>query len=262
MTVRSALYVGSVMHRRLHPRVHHFRYRAFWFLLDLDEVDALHATTRLFSHNRPNLFSLYDTDHGDGSATPLRSQVERQLREAGVDLAVGRIDLLCMPRTLGYAFNPISIYFCHQADGALVALVYEVHNTFGERHSYVIEARSESGILHQQCRKALYVSPFMDMNLRYEFRVAAPDQRIAVGISATTANGLVMRAVLGGTRQPFSDRALIGVFLRIPAITIKVIAAIHFEAMRLWLKGLRLRSRPAPPARMTTVVAESDIVLD
>ena len=262
MTVRSALYVGSVMHRRLHPRVHHFRYRAFWFLLDLDEVDALPATTRLFSHNRLNLFSLYDTDHGDGSATPLRSQVERQLREAGVDLAGGRIDLLCMPRTLGYAFNPISIYFCHQADGALVALIYEVHNTFGERHSYVIGVRSHGGTLHHQCRKALYVSPFMDMNLRYEFRVAAPDQRIAVGISARTPNEPVMSAVLGGTRQPFSDRALIGVFMRMPAITIKVIAAIHFEAMRLWLKGLRLRSRPAPPARMTTVVAESDIVLD
>jgi uncharacterized protein len=259
---RSALYVGSVMHRRLHPQAHHFRYRAFWFLLDLDELDGLSATTRLFSYNRPNLFSLYDTDHGDGSATPLRLQVERQLREAGVDPALGRIDLLCMPRTLGYAFNPISIYFCHRADGALVALVYEVHNTFGERHSYVIGVRSRGRTLHQQCRKALYVSPFMDMNLRYEFRVAVPDQRIAVGISASTPNEPILSAVLRGTRQPLNDRALIGVFMRIPAITVKVIAAIHLEAMRLWLKGLRPRRRPAPPSRMTTVVAESDIVLD
>jgi uncharacterized protein len=185
------------------------------------------------------------------------------LCEAGADLTGGRIDLLCMPRTLGYAFNPLSIYFCHHADGALVALVYEVHNTFGERHSYVIRVSSGGGLLHQQCRKALYVSPFMDMNLHYEFRVAAPAHRIAVGIRAgSTANEPIMSAALAGMRRPFTDRALIGAFLRIPAITIKVIGAIHFEALRLWLKGLRPRSRPAPPARMTTIVADSDIVLD
>ena len=106
---------------------------------------ALSARLRLFSHNRFNLFAFHDADHGDGSATPLRAQVERQLREAGIDLAGGAIRLLCMPRMLGYGFNPLSIYFCHRADGALAAIIYEVHNTFGERHSYVCRSRREVG---------------------------------------------------------------------------------------------------------------------
>ena len=134
----SSLYVGSVMHRRTRPRVHHFRYAAFWLLLDLDELPRLSAKLRLLSHNGSNLFSIFDEDHGDGSSTPLRLQVERQLREAGVDTTGIRISLLCLPRTFGYCFNPLSIYFCHRADGALAALIYQVHNTFGERHSYVL----------------------------------------------------------------------------------------------------------------------------
>ena len=135
MTLRSSLYVGSVMHRRLRPRMHSFRYRAFWFLLDLDELDELSRKLRWFSYNRSNIFSFYDADHGDGTATPIRARIESQLAEAQIDLAGGRICLLCMPRTLGYCFNPISIYFCYRADASLTAVVYQVHNTFGERHS-------------------------------------------------------------------------------------------------------------------------------
>ncbi|MGC2011685.1 MAG: DUF1365 family protein, partial [Pseudolabrys sp.] len=147
MNSRSALYVGSVMHRRVRPRVHKFRYRAFWFLVDLDELPEIAGRLRLFSHNRFNLFSFQDKDHGDGTATPLRAQVERQLGEAGIHLAGGPIRLLCMPRTLAYCFNPLSIYFCYRADGTLAALVYQVHNTFGERHSYAMLVGNESGAL-------------------------------------------------------------------------------------------------------------------
>jgi hypothetical protein len=111
MTLRSSLYVGSVMHRRIQPRMHRFRYQAFWLLLDLDELDEPSSKLRWFSHNRSNIFSFYDADHGDGTQTPLRVQVEQQLSEAGVDLYGGQIRLLCMPRTLGYCFNPISIFF-------------------------------------------------------------------------------------------------------------------------------------------------------
>ena len=208
MTLRSSLYVGSVMHRRLQPRMHSFRYRAFWFLLDLDELAELSRRLRWFSHNRPNVFSLYDTDHGDGTATPLRAQVERQLGEAGVDLAGGRIRLLCMPRTLGYCFNPLSIFFCYRADGTLAALVYQVHNTFGERHSYVIRVEDQSGALHQHCRKLFYVSPFLDMDLRYDFRITGPDERIAVGIRASSSAKPVLHAVLTGARRDLTDRNL------------------------------------------------------
>jgi uncharacterized protein len=248
MSARSSLYVGSVMHRRLHPHAHHFRYRAFWLLINLDELSALSGKLYLFSHNRRNLFSLYDTDHGDGTATPLRSQVERHLGAAQVDIAGGPICLLCMPRTLGYDFNPLSVYFCYHANGALAALIYQVHNTFHERHSYVIPVGPESHVLHQCCRKTFFVSPFMDMDVHYEFRLTRPEERITVGISAHRSDGPVFNAVLVGARRDFTDQALIGIGVAIPAVTLKVIAAIHWQGLRLWLKGLRWRRRPLSPA--------------
>lgn len=254
MSAGSAIYVGAVMHRRMAPRIHALRYRVFWLLLDLDDLPALDARLRLFSHNRPNLFSLYDADHGDGSATPLRVQAERQLAAAGVDIAGGAIRLLCMPRTLGYGFNPLSVYFCHRADGALAAVIYEVHNTFGERHSYLIPADLQARALRQQCRKVFYVSPFMDMEMTYEFRVQPPAERVAVAIQAAGPDGPMINASLVGAREELADRALLRLACLIPAVTMKTIAAIHWEALRLWLKGVRLRDRPAPPDRPVTIV--------
>jgi hypothetical protein len=186
--------------------------------------------------------------------------VETKLREAQIDLSGGSIRLLCMPRTLGYCFNPLSVYFCCDANGVPAALVYQVHNTFGERHSYVVPAKPKSGALRQNCRKALYVSPFLDMNMRYDFRVAGPDERIAIGIRVSTPEAQVLNAVLTGMRCGLSDRNLMRVFLAIPAITLKVIAAIHWEALRLWLKGLRLR--PRPPANAAPMVGASPVISD
>jgi len=259
MTRRSSLYVGSVAHRRIQPRAHRFRYQAFWLLLDLDELDESSSKLRWFSYNRSNIFSLYDADHGDGTQTPLRVQVERQLSDAGIDLSGGRVRLLCMPRTLGYCFNPISIFFCHRADGTLAAVVYQVHNTFGERHSYVIPVEDQSAVLHQNCQKLFYVSPFLEMDMRYDFRITGPDERIAVGISTSSSAKPVLYAVLTGSRREFTDRNLLFVFLKIPAITIKVIAAIHWEALRLWIKGIRLHRRPSPVHMATVVTTNSAI---
>lgn len=260
--MNSAIYVGSVMHRRLYPRVHRFRYRAFWLLLDLDELETLSGSLRWFSHNRSNLFSLQDSDHGDGSATPLRAQVEHKLREARIDATGGSIRLLCMPRTLGYCFNPLSVYFCSHADGTPAALVYQVHNTFGERHSYVIPASKQDVEVRQSCRKALYVSPFMNMNMRYDFRVSGPDAHLAVGIRVVASDGPILNAVLAGEKQVLTSRTLLRIFLTIPAITLKVIVVIHWEALRLWLKGLRMRQRPAPPAHPATIVASNPALSD
>lgn len=260
MRTRSALYVGSVMHRRIYPRPHRFRYRAFWLLLDLDELAELSGRLRWLSHNRPNLFSLYDTDHGDGSATPLRTQVERQLAEAEIELAGGQIQLLCMPRTLGYCFNPLSIFFCYRPDGGLAAAVYQVHNTFGDRHSYVIRVEDDGCTVHQSCRKRFFVSPFLDMDLRYDFRISRPDERIAVAIRAGSfGKQPILNAVLAGTRRNLTDRNLLWAFLKIPAITIKVMAAIHWEALRLWAKGVRLHRRPSTPAPAITIVTATRI---
>lgn len=262
MTTHSCLYAGSVMHRRLHPKQHRFRYRVFWLLLDLQEAGALSEKLRWFSHNRPNIFSFYDTDHGDGTATPLYGQIERQLAKANIALDGGRIRLLCMPRTLGYCFNPLSIYFCYRADGALAAVVYQVHNTFAERHSYVIRVDNDSSALHQRCRKLFYVSPFLGMDMRYDFRISGPDERISVGISASAGGKQVLSAALAGTRRALTDASLVRLFLQIPLVTFKVSAAILWEAVRLWVKGIRLHRRPAPPEQPATIVPVTSAYTD
>jgi DUF1365 family protein len=260
MMTKSSIYVGSVMHRRLRPRRHHFRYRAYWLLLDLDEIETLSKRLIFLSYNRPNLFSFYDSDHGDGTKSPLRPQIDRQLCEAGIDISGGRITLLCMPRTLGYCFNPLSIFFCHREDGSLAAIVYQVHNTFAERHSYVIAVKDAGNAVHQNCRKRFYVSPFLDMDLRYDFRIVGPDKRVAVAIAASGPEGPVLSAVMTGYRSPLTDRNLASLFLRIPAVTLKVVAGIHWEALKLWIKRIGFRRRPAPPGRAATIVPARDVL--
>jgi DUF1365 family protein len=246
--MRSALYRGSVMHRRLQPRRHHFRYRVFWLLIDLDELPMLSQRLRLFSHNRANLFSLHDRDHADGSDTPLRLQAERLLADAGIDLGGGRMAVLCMPRTLGYDFNPLSIYFCRDVGGRLAALICQVHNTFGERHSYVMRVAGD--VARQECGKTFYVSPFLHMDMTYEFRVASPDDHVSVGIVGRSSTGApIISAVLSGERQALTDRALLRIAASMPAIGLKVMAAIHWQALRLYLKGMRVVPRPAQPPR-------------
>ncbi len=151
------------------------------------------------------------------------------------------IRLLCMPRTLGYGFNPLSVYFCHDRKGALAALIYEVHNTFGGRHSYVMRGDSIAGGARQACDKAFYVSPFLPMGLRYEFQVAPPGETVALAIRAVGPDGPVLRAALAGKRRPFTDRMLARAALAVPFVAIKTIAAIHWQAVRLLAKGARWR---------------------
>lgn len=242
MSFASQIYEGSVMHRRLRPREHHFRYDVFWLLLDLDEIETLTTKLRWFSYNRFNLFSFYDRDHGDGSATPLREQIRLKLQARGIE--ADKIFLFCMPRTLGHAFNPLSIFFCYGVDGKLVATVHEVHNTFGERHSYLFPVTECGRTLRQSCRKDFYVSPFLDMGLLYDFRISTPDEKIAVAITAGNGEGPMLCAALAGERRALSDQALWRTFLRIPFVTLKVIGAIHWQALKLWGKKIGIRPRP------------------
>jgi DUF1365 family protein len=225
-------------------------------LLDLDEIDLLPQRLRLFSRNRFNAVSFHDSDHGDGSDVPLRRQIDAQLRAAGIEAAAGPIRLLCMPRIFGYGFNPLSVYFCYRNDGPLVAVLYEVHNTFGERHSYLIPVEPGAGTVFEQCcNKNFYVSPFMDMDMSYAFRVVAPGERISVAIDTSNNDGRVLTAALIGTRRLLTDAGLLRVLAAYPFATLKVIAAIHWHAVRMWLKGFRLRPRPAPPGNPVTIVA-------
>jgi DUF1365 family protein len=243
------------MHRRFRPRPHRLRYRVFWLLLDLDEIGALRRTLRLLGFEQSGFASFYAADHGDGSTRDLRTQIEAQLAEAGIEFDGGAIRLLCMPRVFGYGFNPLSVYFCYRLDGTPAALVYQVHNTFTQRHSYVAPVGSDlRGSVTQTGGKAFYVSPFMAMDMRYEFRVALPDARVSVVIRNIDANGPILAAVLTGERKELNDRTLARALLSYPLLTLKVIAAIHWHALRLWWKGVPLVARPDPPARPVTVI--------
>jgi DUF1365 family protein len=254
LNAESCLYTGTVMHRRFKPRAHRLNYRVFWTLLDLDELPRLSARLRLFSLERFNLFGFRNADHGDGSSRPLRQQVETLLAAAGIDLDGGAIRLLCMPRLLGFVFNPISVYYCYDRGGTLKVLLYEVHNTFGQRHSYLIPVDGDdSELLEQHCLKAFYVSPFMDMDIAYRFRVQPPDKRVALVIEGADAQGPVLVASLAGERHALTDTALLRAFLSFPLMTLKVVAGIHWEAAKLWFKGIRLRPRPPAPSLLTIV---------
>jgi len=254
----SALYTGSVMHRRIKPRPHRLKYSLFSLLIDLDEIDHIASTIRFFSRNRFNLFSFYDRDFGNKSNEPLRAQIERDLHDAGLEPDGGAIRLFAMPRVLGYAFNPLSVYFCYRRDNALTAIIYEVHNTFGERHSYLIPVTAGAkGSIRQECAKRLYVSPFMDMDLTYSFKITQPGEHISISIVTRDTEGPLMTAVLTAERKELTSGALISAFFVYPILTLKVIAGIHWEALWIWAKGVGLRERPAPPPRQTTIVASS-----
>jgi DUF1365 family protein len=249
----SSLYSGSIMHRRLKPRRHRFRYRAWWMLIDLDDLASASRRLRLFSFDRFNLVSFHPSDHGHDDR-PLRSQVEDRLRGAGIEPDGGPIRLLCMPRVLTYTFNPLSIYFCHDRQGSLVALVYEVHNTFGERHSYTVPALAgDDGAFRHSHDKHFYVSPFMAMEMAYDFRVRLmPDHSLTVAIAGSDVDGPVVQAVLRARRRDLTDGGLVRLLISQPLIGLKVVAAIHWEALRLWCKRIPMYARPRAHAPGTS----------
>lgn len=225
----------------------------FWLLLDLDEIDALDGRLRLFSHGRFNLFSFHDRDHGDGSGEALGDQVRRHLAEAGLAAGVSHIRIMTMPRILGYAFNPLTIFLCHGEDERLVAVLYMVNNTFGQRHGYLLPAgEAEDGVIRQRADKAFYVSPFLDMDMTYDFALRPPGETMSLSIHGRRQGEPVIAAAFEGRREPLSDRTLARAFLAFPAMTLKVIAGIHFEALRIWLKGIRIRERPPAPAQLVS----------
>jgi len=233
----SALYPGTVVHTRLRPVRHRLRYQVVSALIDLDELPVLDRRFRLFGHNRFAPVSFHDADHGVGDGLPLRAWVYRTLEDAGL-AADGPIRVLCYPRIWGYVFNPLSVFFCHRRDGSLAALIYEVHNTFGERHTYALAADAgNTATLEQTCAKAFYVSPFVPMDCIYRFRIRPPAERVSVAIAERDADGPLLSAVFTGKRRAIGDVALARLALGQPLMTLKIIAGIHWEALRLGLKG-------------------------
>jgi uncharacterized protein len=245
-----SLYVGPVMHARLKPVHHRFSYRVFSILIDLDALKRIHKKSLVFSINQFNLFSFYERDHGRRDGTSLSQYALDLFHTAGIELEGGRILLLSYPRFLGYVFDPLTIYFGYSSNGELKGVLYEVRNTFGEAHTYVepVEPNmlTEAG-LRQVRMKRFYVSPFNPLDMTYFFRLRPPNDQLAVRILVKDAEGPVLAASFFGKKRAFSSANLIYLGLTIPFLTLKIIIGIHVEAFWLWVKGMRLVPRPAPP---------------
>ncbi len=255
----AAIYSGQVVHARLRPKRHKLKYRVFSLLVDLDRLPELGMRFRLFSHNRFNMFSFHDRDHGPGDGRPLGPHIRGLLTQAGLSPFGARILLLSYPRMFGYVFNPLSVYFCFDHADRLGAIAYEVNNTFHERKTYLLAAphAGEQEAIHQICAKSFNVSPFNTGKGSYSFHVAPPGDGVAVGVALRDEAGPLMRAHFAGKREAFGDRALARLAVRYPLMTLKVIGGIHFEAFRLWRKGVPLVRRQAAPGYSVDFVASA-----
>lgn len=242
--VDSCLYRGEVVHRRLTPVRHELRYRVFNLFADVDRLEETASALRLFSYNRFNLFSIMDRNHGPGDGTPIRDHAWTLVRGAGGGDEVTRVFMFCYPSLLGYVFNPLTVYYGFDAGDRLRLMIYEVNNTFGGRHSYVVPVGAE---LAQKAPKQFFVSPFNVVEGHYTFHFTSPAERMALGIALSVADKPVLNAYVSGARVELTDAALLRSFLGVPLLTFKVIAAIHLQALRLWGKGLTLKRKPKAP---------------
>ena len=239
--MNSCIYNGEVTHTRFKPVRHFLKYKTFSLLIDLDEINILDKSIGIFSHNKFNIFSFYDKDHGDRDGGNLKNWVISNLKKFQIKEKITNIKVLCYPRILGYVFNPLSIFYCYEKD-KLVAIFYEVKNTFNEQHTYIFKIKNNEEII-QKCRKKFYVSPFMDMETYYNFKLLNPNDKLSVFIKQTDADGTILTATQTGDKKEFSFKQLAINFIKYPLMTIKIISSIHYEALLLWKKGAIYRKR-------------------
>jgi DUF1365 family protein len=261
MSLRSAAYTGLVVHARQRPKAHRLRYRVFYLLLDIDELPEVARRSRLFAHNRRAPFTFHDRDHGARDGSPLRPWVDAQLAAAGITVSAMRISILCMPRILGYVFNPLSVYFCRDAEDRVVAVLYEVANTFGESHTYVVRIDGDKGrVLRHGFDKAFYVSPFIPMACRYEMAIRPPGKVVSIAIREEDADGPLLAATFHGRYTRLNDRFLVSTLVRYPLLTLKVVAGIHWDALQLWFKRVPMfRHTTAPKTAVSVVPRQSGL---
>ncbi len=239
--MNSCIYNGIVTHTRFKPVKHSLKYKTFSLLLDLDEIEKLSKENLIFSYNKFNIFSFYNKDHGNRNEQSLKEWVKESLEKFNIRQNIDNIKLLCYPRIFGYVFNPLSIFYCYNKN-QLKVIFYEVKNTFNEQHTYVFKVKNGNE-LKQSCKKKFYVSPFMDMQTKYAFRLLKPKKRLSVTIKQTDKKGVVLIAKQTGERKELSMKQLILNFFKYPLMTIKIITAIHYEALLLWFKGGKYRGR-------------------
>lgn len=247
----AVLYRCQVMHQRFFPVAYRFRYRVYGALFDIDRLDALAALHRWFSVNRFNLFSLHTRDHGRRDGSPWRPWIEARLAEHGIALDGGRIRLLAMPRILGYAFNPLSIWYCEHRDGTPRAVLLEVRNTFGEHHHYLLHSGGApmTWPVRGEKQKRFHVSPFIDMRPRYVFRLDEPGRSLRIAIQEFEDRERMLVASQSGQAFPFNDRNLLRILLTMPWATTQVMVLIHWQALKIWLRGGTFHRKPKPPVQ-------------
>ena len=239
MIKNSKIYIGKVIHRRFKPKVHHFKYSVFSLLIDLDELDLINNKILIFSYNKFNIISFFDKDHGERDGTPIKDWVKKNLINIGIKDKEIKIKLFCYPRIFGYVFNPLSVFFVFDKNDKIISVFYEVKNTFGEQHTYIFRIE-DSEVINNSCEKKFYVSPFIEMECNYKFRTCKPKDKISIIIDQSDKEGKLLFASQDGVAKELNNKNLIISYIMHPLMTFKVIVAIHFEAFKLWLKGIRL----------------------
>lgn len=242
----SALYMGHVRHARYQPKRHRFRYAVFSMLVDIDAIAREARELRLLSLDRFNLFCIKTADFGPKDGSPIRPHIEELLAARGVG-APSQILMLCYPRILGYAFNPITAYYCIDEAGTLTTMIYEVRNTFGEDHIYVVSTQAIRPTGTHDQKKRFHVSPFLPMQGHYYFSTEIPAGKLRLVIRETIDGVPTLVASFDGAARALTDRNLLLCFARYPLMTLRVVWGIHYQAVLLFLKGISYFSRPQPP---------------
>lgn len=243
------LYISNVMHRRLTPVRYKFSYRVFGLLSNLDRLDKLNKLSKLVSYNSFNLFSFYDADHGPEDGSALKPWIARHLAEHNLASDDLTVYLHSMPRVLGYTFNPISYWFCYSKDQRPLAILVEVNSTFGDKHSYLLDAKNfaENTSVRANKKKKLHVSPLIDMDAEYDFKISQPGDTFTAAIKESKNRELFLVAAQHGSKKKITSATMLKVFIGLPLMTLKVIAMIHWQALKIYLQGGKFYKRPAPP---------------
>ena len=239
--MNSCIYNGIVTHQRFKPIKHSLKYKTFSLLIDLDEIEILDKDISIFSLNKFNIFSFYSKDHGERDGSSIKEWILKNVKKFNISNNITQIKLLCYPRIFGYVFNPLSIFYCYENNN-LRAIFYEVKNTFNEQHTYIFKIKNNENI-EQKCKKKFYVSPFMDMETYYNFKLLNPKEKLSVFIKQSDKKEIILTATQTGDRKEFSFRQLMTNFFKYPFMTIKIIGSIHYEALLLWKKGAIYRKR-------------------
>ena len=239
MIKNSYIYSGNVVHKRFKPKIHFFKYKVFSLLIDLSELELLDKNLKIFSYNKFNIVSFYDRDHGARDGSSIKEWVIDNLKKNNIDNENIQIKLLCYPRIFGYVFNPLSVFYIYDNNSNLISVLYEVKNTFGEQHTYIFKTDIDQNLIQHTCKKKFHVSPFIEMDCTYFFRLLKPGKNISVIIDQNDKEGKILYASQDGVRSEINNANFVKSYLKHPLMTFKIILAIHFEAFKLWAKGIK-----------------------